>query len=769
MSLVGGRWWPCAAAAWVLGHAGAAGRVLEGHGLPGSARLRARRVRRSASGRHSRCVRVAPVGDGRRLEPSPVKGSPAFAMFGGDARHTGRRGGPAPTSAPKELWSVDVDGVVAGSPTIGPDGTIYVTSHDGRALRDRSDRARSSGRSRPATARGARRRSRRTARSTSAPTTITSTRSTPTARSSGSSGSATAIRRALVPSRRAATSTAARRSAPTARSTSAATASTRCGPTARCAGSSRPPSTSRRRRRSAPTARSTRAARTTRSTRSRPTARRSGRCAPAATSTRRPSIGADGTIYVGSDDHALYAISPQGRGRVARDHRRRHPRRRGARRRRHDLRRQPRQASSTRSHRTARCAGSSPPPTRSQSTPGIATNGTILFGAEDEHRLRGRARRHAPLAHRAPGDVDTTPAIARDGTIVRRRRRRASSRISLMQYRKKSMTTFDRQADSSIACPAWSPRASSSPRSPTSSACASTSTASCARMSSSSSRRASFMCSPAARSRSRRWAAQPIRTPSLYRRRRRAPKPSKTPKPLKAATRATSAPRRSTARCRGSRARRAPWRRPSRAGAPRGIRSGDRRDPHRRSAGTGAARQRPRREAAVGRAAPARCPTAPTSRASTHARDGSTGRITVHPAGYGFVATEDGDRVRAREVSRHVARRRSASRSTRGPACAAPKAASSRCSRAVARGSPASCAASAAPSYLEPDDPRIAADYGRVGIDDAPLRQGRRCRRRRDHALPRCGAQASSPARCSRCSAIPRIRAPRSRRSSRAR
>ena len=30
-----------------------------------------------------------------------------------------------------ELWSVDVDGVVAGSPTIGPDGTIYVASHDG--------------------------------------------------------------------------------------------------------------------------------------------------------------------------------------------------------------------------------------------------------------------------------------------------------------------------------------------------------------------------------------------------------------------------------------------------------------------------------------------------------------------------------------------------------------------------------------------------------------------------------------------------------------
>src|SRR3954469_12900471 len=63
--------------------------------------------------------------------PHPVKGSAPFAMFGGDARHTGKRGGPAPASAPKELWSTDVKGVVAGSPTIGPDGTIYVTSHEG--------------------------------------------------------------------------------------------------------------------------------------------------------------------------------------------------------------------------------------------------------------------------------------------------------------------------------------------------------------------------------------------------------------------------------------------------------------------------------------------------------------------------------------------------------------------------------------------------------------------------------------------------------------
>ena len=63
--------------------------------------------------------------------PGPVAGAPPFAMFGGDARHTGRRGGPAPQKAPKELWKQSVGGVAAGSPTIGPDGTIYVASHEG--------------------------------------------------------------------------------------------------------------------------------------------------------------------------------------------------------------------------------------------------------------------------------------------------------------------------------------------------------------------------------------------------------------------------------------------------------------------------------------------------------------------------------------------------------------------------------------------------------------------------------------------------------------
>ena len=54
-----------------------------------------------------------------------------FAMLGGDPAHRGRAGGPAPKTAPKEIWSVALGATVTGSPTIGPDGTVYVAAHDG--------------------------------------------------------------------------------------------------------------------------------------------------------------------------------------------------------------------------------------------------------------------------------------------------------------------------------------------------------------------------------------------------------------------------------------------------------------------------------------------------------------------------------------------------------------------------------------------------------------------------------------------------------------
>ena len=58
-------------------------------------------------------------------------GSPPFAMFGGDAAHTGRCAGPAPATTPTQRWAFTTGGAIAGSPTVGPDGTIYITSHDG--------------------------------------------------------------------------------------------------------------------------------------------------------------------------------------------------------------------------------------------------------------------------------------------------------------------------------------------------------------------------------------------------------------------------------------------------------------------------------------------------------------------------------------------------------------------------------------------------------------------------------------------------------------
>lgn len=65
-------------------------------------------------------------------EPKPVgvPGAPAFSMFQGNAQHTGALAGPAPREAPKQVWAVTAGGPISGSPTLGPDGTIYFASHD---------------------------------------------------------------------------------------------------------------------------------------------------------------------------------------------------------------------------------------------------------------------------------------------------------------------------------------------------------------------------------------------------------------------------------------------------------------------------------------------------------------------------------------------------------------------------------------------------------------------------------------------------------------
>ena len=64
-----------------------------------------------------------------------------FAMFGGDARHRGRLAGAAPAKAPTQQWAFQTAGPIVGSPIVGPDGTIYVGSHDGALSTARSSLA----------------------------------------------------------------------------------------------------------------------------------------------------------------------------------------------------------------------------------------------------------------------------------------------------------------------------------------------------------------------------------------------------------------------------------------------------------------------------------------------------------------------------------------------------------------------------------------------------------------------------------------------------
>ncbi len=97
------------------------------------------------------------------------------------------------------------------------------------------------------------------------------------------------------------------------------------------------------------------------------------------------------------------------------------------------------------------------------------------------------------------------------------------------------------------------------------------------------------------------------------------------------------------------------------------------------------------------------------------------GRITVHPAGYGFVATEAGETVfvpakfrgTSLDGDRVAVDTWPGVRGTEG-----------RVSEVLARGRARLTGILRRVGravYLEPDDPRISSDYGRVPIDDAPL------------------------------------------------
>ncbi len=99
---------------------------------------------------------------------------------------------------------------------------------------------------------------------------------------------------------------------------------------------------------------------------------------------------------------------------------------------------------------------------------------------------------------------------------------------------------------------------------------------------------------------------------------------------------------------------------------------------------------------------------------------GIMGRITVHPAGYGFVATDAGETVfvpakyrgHSLDGDRVVVDTWPGVKGTEGRVEEILSRGRARLTGILRRVGRA--------IYLEPDDPRIAADYGRVGVDDAP-------------------------------------------------
>jgi len=102
-------------------------------------------------------------------------------------------------------------------------------------------------------------------------------------------------------------------------------------------------------------------------------------------------------------------------------------------------------------------------------------------------------------------------------------------------------------------------------------------------------------------------------------------------------------------------------------------------------------------------------------------RDATVGRITVHPAGYGFVATDDGETVFVPAKYRGTSLDGDRVEVDTWPGV---RGTEGRVTRVLARGRARLTGILRRVGrvvYLEPDDPRIAADYGRVGIDDAGI------------------------------------------------
>jgi ribonuclease R len=119
--------------------------------------------------------------------------------------------------------------------------------------------------------------------------------------------------------------------------------------------------------------------------------------------------------------------------------------------------------------------------------------------------------------------------------------------------------------------------------------------------------------------------------------------------------------------------------------------------------------------APVPSASPAR-PVPPAPAAPAAPAGSIEGRITVHPAGYGFVATDDGDvfipakyRATSLDGDRVVVTTWPGVKGTEGRVVSVVARGRARLTGIVRR--------AGRTEYLEPDDPRILADYGRVAID----------------------------------------------------
>jgi ribonuclease R len=143
------------------------------------------------------------------------------------------------------------------------------------------------------------------------------------------------------------------------------------------------------------------------------------------------------------------------------------------------------------------------------------------------------------------------------------------------------------------------------------------------------------------------------------------------------------------------------------------------RPPGRAAREPGPAREEYDPETGETRVAPAAKPAAAATAAQRD--DRIIGRITVHPAGYGFVATEAGETVfvpakfrgTSLDGDRVTVDTWPGVRGTEG-----------RVSEVLARGRARLTGILRRVGravYLEPDDPRISSDYGRVALEDAPL------------------------------------------------